>query len=788
MSKLSFLVAVLFLGLLTGATTAAQLPKLSLSAASSATADKADAPEPSLDQLIGILENDAARKKLVESLKAAAYKAPAPADAAAAGSGESGGMMRSIPGEVAAYSKALIAGLIGTGNRLLETGRQSLDLLSGTGSLDLPRIFQAILPVGFVAFVVFAVLLATRLVKRPIFERLALQAERAGPIRKLLLLALSSLIDALSVFLGWAGGYLAAVLFQGDSPNLNQALFLNAFLLIEAIKVVLAMFVAPQYPQLRLTPFSDRLAKYWYFWLSRLISFLGYTFLFVAPIVQENSSLAAANAVRFIVAFLSFVTVVWLILQNRTRVRDRMTRRFRNGNHSFGARFNAILGHVWWGLALVFVFAVFSTWLSSPVDGLTFLASASLKSIAAIAIGGLLVMILTRVISNGIPIPDGAKERLPLLERRVNSFIPNALTVIRVVVIIVVLAVVLQAWSLLDVNGWARTTAGQRVISGAVGAGVILLAGFTIFLMVSSWVEYRLNPNYGKVPTARERTLLSLFRNAFTITLAVLIIMLVLSQIGIDIGPLLAGAGVVGLAVGFGAQKLVQDIITGAFIQLENAMNEGDVVAVAGVSGVVERLTIRSVGLRVVDGTYHLIPFSSVDQVANMTKDFSHFVADLGVAYRENTEDVKQVMQDAFDILRDGDQGPNIIADFEMFGVNDLGDSSVVVRGRIKTLPGKQWGVGRAYREIVKRLCDERAIEMPFPNMTVWFGEDKRGEAPPARLATVSAGKDAPLIEGRERERAAVIRDNPTMHGSINRDGSPIPPDKDDLDDSGDRL
>src|SRR5690606_37822811 len=174
--------------------------------------------------------------------------------------------------------------------------------------------------------------------------------------------------------------------------------------------------------------------------------------------------------------------------------------------------------------------------------------------------------------------------------------------------------------------------------------------------VVSSWVEYRLNTNVGRIPTAREKTLLNLFKNAFTIALAIFALMLALAQIGVNIAPLLAGAGVVGLAIGFGAQKLVQDIITGIFIQFENIMNEGDVVEAAGRTGVVERLTIRSVTIRDMSGTVHLIPFSSVDQVSNMMRGFSFYVSEVEIAYDSDIDAAKQAMRDAFAMVMEHDE------------------------------------------------------------------------------------------------------------------------------------
>ncbi|MGV3650851.1 MAG: mechanosensitive ion channel family protein, partial [Devosia sp.] len=218
-------------------------------------------------------------------------------------------------------------------------------------------------------------------------------------------------------------------------------------------------------------------------------------------------------------------------------------------------------------------------------------------------------------------------------------------------------------------------------------------------------------------------------------TIVVMAAMFTLSEVGINIAPLLASAGVIGLAVGFGAQKLVQDIITGIFIQLEGAMDVGDVVEIGGKSGVVERLTIRSAALRDLHGAYHIIPFSSVDTVTNMMRGFSFAVLDMGVAYRENLEEVRAAMHDAFtEVKQTTEPGKDIIGELEWMGLEAFADSAVTVRGRIKTLPGKQWGVKRAYNGIIKRIFDERGIEIPFPHQTVYFGVDKAGMAPPLHM------------------------------------------------------
>ncbi len=211
--------------------------------------------------------------------------------------------------------------------------------------------------------------------------------------------------------------------------------------------------------------------------------------------------------------------------------------------------------------------------------------------------------------------------------------------------------------------------------------------------------------------------------------------MIVLSEIGINIGPLIAGAGVLGLAIGFGAQRLVQDVITGVFIQVENAMNTGDVVTVGGITGTAERLSIRSVGIRDLSGTYHIVPFSSVDTVSNYMREYGNHVGEYGIAYRENIDDAIAQLQLAFEDLKASDEhGHQLLADMTVAGVTALADSSVNIRVVIKTTPGDQWGVGRAYNRLVKMRFDSAGIEIPFPHTTLYFGQDKSGSAPPANL------------------------------------------------------
>ena len=201
--------------------------------------------------------------------------------------------------------------------------------------------------------------------------------------------------------------------------------------------------------------------------------------------------------------------------------------------------------------------------------------------------------------------------------------------------------------------------------------------------------------------------------------------MLVLRNIGIDIAPILAGAGVVGLTVGFGAQELARDMISGFFLLLENHVRTGDVVQVNGTGGLVESVGLRTIVLRDMSGTVHVFQNGKVNTLANMTKEWSAMVFDIGVAYDSDVDRVIEVMRRVDEELRgDEELGAEILEPMEVFGLDAFGASELVIKGRIKTRPIKQWVVGREYRRRLKKAFDVAGIEIPFPQRTLWIRQE----------------------------------------------------------------
>ena len=746
----------------------------------------------SVDLLLDVIENDAARAELIERLRATGVTEDnvTPDEIVETlAQDEVPPEELSFGRRIALITQTVAEDIADQATRAWRQLTQAPRVFSGLDGSEAGVLWDALLDLALVIAATVVVYLLLRRSGKAIHARMGASARDGGAARTVALYVASAVIDALTVIIAWAAGYAIAVLAIGDfgSIGIRQTLYLNAFLLVEMAKVALRLVVSPSARNLRPLPIGDTAASYLSSRFGVIFGVVGYGQLLAVPILNTNVSYAAGRAVSTLIAFAVLFFLIYLVLRNRRVVADWMLGHYRTeiatqplepdaeeaGDDpvldpevaEIPAEIRAaeaaprrrgplhFMATHWHWPALAYLMVMFLLVLVQPGDAAfqTFLASGQVLVIGllGLAVSGM----ITRAMIRGVILPEGVTARMPLLETRLNRFVPKALFLLRLVIVGLVVFFAMDAISLVDMRGWLVSQIGLRLTGMVLSVAMVLLVSFAIWLALTSWVDYRLNPEFGQVATARERTLLTLLRNAATIALVVITMMFVLAEVGLDIAPLLASAGVLGLAIGFGAQKMVQDIITGIFIQFENAMNVGDVVTVGGTTGTVERLTIRSVSLRDVSGVFHIIPFSSVDMVSNYMRDYGYFVCDMGVAYRENIDEVKQAMLDAFEELRaDPDQGDAIIADLEWFGVNAFGDSAVVVRCRIKCIPGRQWGVGRAYNEVLKRVFDDRNIEIPFPHQTIYWGESKDGKTQSVHVEVdgkaLPAGSDSEAVPG----------------------------------------
>ncbi|HSO59547.1 MAG TPA: mechanosensitive ion channel domain-containing protein [Desulfobacterales bacterium] len=536
---------------------------------------------------------------------------------------------------------------------------------------------------------------------------------------------------------------LAVFLFLQPGPVIGKVSFqmLAAYIAGRVLMILVRMVLAPSTPSLRLVSLSSESAYSIFKSTRRLVTVALVGYLLVSTALLFGLPPRGFAALTNLLGMILTMMLIAFILKNRSAVADWI----RGVDLPSARRRTAIrsarrcLAAVWHIIAIVYLSGLFIVWWQHIAGGLIYLVRSTLLTALVVFAAWLLVHGLRRAVESALTVGEERDRLFPSLKHRAKSYVTPVLIIIRGAVALIAILSVMEAWKL-DAYRWLTTPVGRHILS--VFLSIVLVVGIavTIWEVVNIATERYLaeTEKSGKTPgrSARTRTLLPLMRKALLMVLSIIVVLIVLSEIGVHIGPLLAGAGILGLAVGFGAQKLVQDIITGVFILMEDAVAVGDVVKVAGIGGLVEDLSIRSIRLRDLSGNVHTIPFSSVDTVTNMTKLYSYYLIDIAVAYREDTDQVADVCRAIVDGLRaDPEFGPDILEPLEVLGVDQFADSAVIIKARIKTRPIKQWTVGREFNRRMKKRFDELGIEIPFPHRTLYFGAGKDGSAPPLNMA-----------------------------------------------------
>lgn len=271
---------------------------------------------------------------------------------------------------------------------------------------------------------------------------------------------------------------------------------------------------------------------------------------------------------------------------------------------------------------------------------------------------------------------------------------------------------------------WLRTS-GIRIVVIIIGAYVLLRLLSILIDRAEKIIVKDREDFFANLETQkRMKTLSNILSKVAFVTVSVVAIMMALREIGMDITPLITGAGIIGLAIGFGAQNLVKDVISGFFIIMENQIRVGDVAVVNGTGGLVEEINLRTIVLRDLEGTVHIFPNGTINTLSNKTRGWSQYVIDVGVAYKENVDEVMCVLKEiGGELFKDEKFRPMILEPLEVLGVDNFGESSVTIKCIIKTQPLKQWDVGRELRRRIKNTFDQKGIEIPFPHVSVYFGE-----------------------------------------------------------------
>jgi len=280
------------------------------------------------------------------------------------------------------------------------------------------------------------------------------------------------------------------------------------------------------------------------------------------------------------------------------------------------------------------------------------------------------------------------------------------------------------------VSTWVVTD-GLRIL-------LVLILTF-VFMKIAQLITRRLFKRYetSKDDEFKKRsgTLCGIVGRILTLCIIIVAAITIMGQLNIRIGPILAAIGIVGVAVGFGAQHLVKDVISGFFILLDDQIRVGDVVQIVGRGGLVENVTLRMTTLRDLAGNVHYVRNGEIDVITNMTKEYSRYVFDIGVAYREDVDEVIEVVKEVDEELRnDPAFKDDILEPIEILGLDQFANSAIIVKARTKTKPIRQWAIGREFNKRLKKRFDEKDIEIPFPHLTLYLGQDKAGQSPPLNV------------------------------------------------------
>jgi small conductance mechanosensitive channel len=527
--------------------------------------------------------------------------------------------------------------------------------------------------------------------------------------------------------------------------------FVNAMVASEALMMATRLVLQPHTSNLRLLRLNDETAHYLYIWISRIgyVALYGY-FLLEAALLMGLSRSAYSALGNVLGAVIAMLLVIF-VLQNRDNVA--LAIRGREDSASFGALRRPVAA-LWHLLAIFYVIALYLVLAIRGTAGTIFIVRGTILTAVALMIAWALDSTVQALTRRGLSIGADVRARFPGLQTRLNRYTTTLSVLGRCVIGIAAAAVILEAWGI-EAFAWIGSPIGRHVVSSGLNILLIVALAFLTWELVSSVIERRLTAtSSGRALSTRALTLLPLARTALRIALIVLVALVVLSELGVNIAPLLAGAGVVGLAVGFGAQKLVQDVINGWFILMEDTIAVGDVVDVDSHSGLVERINIRTLQLRDFSGAVHTIPFSSVSTVKNMTRDFSYYVFEIGVGYGEDTDKVIQILRQVDEELRaDPKFGPLILEPLDISGVDRFDESAVVIKARTKTRPIQQWTVGREFNRRMKKAFDAQGIEIPFPQRTLHVINGK----PESRMLADALGVGA---EDDESDDAAPEKDD----------------------------
>jgi len=686
-------------------------------AARAATPAPAAQPAPvsvdELQRLVDTLQDDTARAKLVADLRAliAAQRGGGPQQPTAPA------FFAQLSQQIDALTGEILAGaaVIVDAPRMLGWARYQVS--------D-PAARRLWIEAAFAFVLIFGIASVAEGILRWGLGRLApsLPARRSDTRMIRALFALLGLVlDALPilVFATIAYTILSTTLEPLTRARITLSVLVDATVEARLILCVARNMLLPADAGAVFVPLDAETRNYLYIWIRRFViwAVFGYAVPDAAWWLGVPGAIYGLmlNAVGLVIALLAII----FVLQNRAAIAKWIAGA---PTPSGWGRIRHSLAEIWPVLAVIYISGIYLIYALRIHGGFAYVARATTLSLIVIVAAQVFIRFVRELSRRGFAISPELKVRFPTLEQRANRYIPILTGLAGILVYLLAALTVLQAWSV-GAFGWLDTDLGRRLIGNVLSIGLEIFVALALWEIFASAIERYLSgiDATGTPRRTRIRTLLPLLRTAMLSVLVVLTSLIILSHIGVNIAPLLAGAGVIGVAIGFGSQALVKDIITGLFILMEDQIAVGDVVDVGkDHAGVVEAITVRTIRLRDQAGTVHTVPFSEVTTVKNLTRDFAYVVARIAISYSEDIDRVVELLrQVSEELMADEDLRPLILDPFDYQGVDTLDASSVVLLVRIRTLPAKQAVVGRAFNRLVKMAFDEHGIASRDPTQVV---------------------------------------------------------------------
>src|SRR6266700_1002619 len=518
-------------------------------------------------------------------------------------------------------------------------------------------------------------------------------------------------------FVGIATGLLGTEIGDPATVRLVILAVVNAYAFSRGLICVVRALAGP----FGLFPVRAETAAYIEIWARRIVGVgvSGIAFANVALLLGLHR--AGYAALLRMVMLVVHLFIVVIILQCRRQVAEAI--RAPADRQGIAARLRNRIAGGWHYLAIVLDIALWAVWALNIRNGYSLLLQYFVGTIAVVLITRVVIMVTLSLIDRGFRINPEILQRFPGLEARANRYLPLLRRIVSGIIAFIGFVAVLEVWGVDAIVWFYGGQIGSRLLSAVVTIGVAALAAAAIWEASNALMDRQLNAlsrdgHFARA--ARLRTFQPMLRTALLCLIVAVVGLTALSEIGVNVAPLLAGAGIVGIAIGFGSQKLVQDLITGLFLLLENTVQVGDNVTVSGLSGTVENVSIRTIRLRAGDGSVHIVPFSAVTTLTNSSRGAGNAAVSVNVSYKEDTDRAGQILQDIVaEMRREPEYRLAILGDLELWGVDKVDGSMASIVGQIRCTDSGRWPVQREFNRRMKRRFQECGIEIASAGQTI---------------------------------------------------------------------